>query len=41
MNLYVALGLEETVAYYNAKESVDGQWVRLHHRPRRLHDSPP
>ena len=26
MNLYVALGLEETVAYYNAKESVDGQW---------------
>ena len=25
-NLYVALGLEETVAYYNAKESVDGQW---------------
>ena len=28
MNLYVALGLEETVAYYNTKESVDGQWVR-------------
>ena len=26
MNLYVALGLEETVAYYNTKESVDGQW---------------
>ena len=26
MNLYVALGPEETVAYYNAKESVDGQW---------------
>ena len=26
MNLYVALGLEETVAYYNAQESVDGQW---------------
>ena len=26
MNLYVALGLEETVAYYNAKESIDGQW---------------
>ena len=26
MNLYVALGLEETVAYYNARESVDGQW---------------
>ena len=26
MNLYVALGLEEAVAYYNAKESVDGQW---------------
>ena len=26
MNLYVALGLKETVAYYNAKESVDGQW---------------
>ncbi len=25
-NLYVALGLEETVAYYNSKESVDGQW---------------
>ena len=25
-NLYVALGLEETVAYYNAKESIDGQW---------------
>ena len=25
-NLYVALGLEETVAYYNTKESVDGQW---------------
>ena len=23
-NLYVALGLEETVAYYNTKESVDG-----------------
>ena len=23
---YVALGLEETVAYYNAQESVDGQW---------------
>ena len=22
----VALGLEETVAYYNTKESVDGQW---------------
>ena len=26
MNLYVALGLKETVAYYNTKESVDGQW---------------
>ncbi len=26
MNLYVALGLEETVAYYNARESIDGQW---------------
>ena len=26
INLYVALGLEETVAYYNTKESVDGQW---------------
>ena len=26
MNLYVALGLEEAVAYYNAKESLDGQW---------------
>ena len=26
MNLYVALGLEETVAYYNTKESVDDQW---------------
>ena len=26
MNLYVALGLEDTVAYYNAKESIDGQW---------------
>ena len=26
MNLYVALGLEETVAYYNTKESIDGQW---------------
>ena len=26
MNLYVALGLEETVAYYTAKESIDGQW---------------
>ena len=26
MNLYVALGLEETVAYYNTEESVDGQW---------------
>ena len=25
-NLYVALGLEETVAYYNTKESIDGQW---------------
>ena len=25
-NLYVALGLEETVAYYNTEESVDGQW---------------
>ena len=25
-NLYVALGLEETAAYYNTKESVDGQW---------------
>ena len=31
-NLYVALGLEETVAYYNTKESVDGPVVRLHHR---------
>ena len=31
-NLYVALGLEETVAYYNTKESVDGQWYVLHHR---------
>ena len=26
INLYDALGLEETVAYYNTKESVDGQW---------------
>ena len=26
INLYEALGLEETVAYYNTKESVDGQW---------------
>ena len=26
MNLYVALGLEETVAYYNARESIDDQW---------------
>ena len=26
MNLYVALGLEETVAYYNTRESIDGQW---------------
>ena len=25
-NLYVALGLDATVAYYNTKESVDGQW---------------
>ena len=50
-NLYVALGLEETVAYYNTKESVDGQWYVFiidqdgytiaHHNPRRLHDSPP
>ena len=26
INLYEALGLEETVAYYNTRESVDGQW---------------
>ena len=39
MNLYVALGLEETVAYYNTKESIDGQWYvfiidenQTHHR---------
>ena len=44
MNLYVALGLEETVAYYNTEESVDGQWYVFiidpdgytiaHHNPR-------
>ncbi len=26
INLYEAVGLEDTVAYYNTKESVDGQW---------------
>ena len=26
INLYDAVGLEETVAYYNKKESIDGQW---------------
>ena len=26
INLYDALGLEDTVAYYNTPESVDGQW---------------
>ena len=26
INLYDAVGLEETVKYYNTKESVDGQW---------------
>ncbi len=26
INLYDALGLEETIAYYNTEESVDGQW---------------
>ena len=26
MNLYDAVGLEDTVAYYNTKASVDGQW---------------
>ena len=26
LNLYDALGLERTVAYYNSRESVDGQW---------------
>ena len=26
INLYDAVGLEETVAYYNTEESVDGQW---------------
>ena len=26
INLYEALGLEDTVAYYNTPESVDGQW---------------
>ena len=25
-NLYDALGLEETLAYYNREESIDGQW---------------
>ena len=26
INLYEAVGLEDTVAYYNTGESVDGQW---------------
>ena len=26
MDLYDAVGLDETIAYYNTKESVDGQW---------------
>ena len=26
INLYNAVGLEETIAYYNSPESVDGQW---------------
>ena len=26
MNLYDAIGLEDTVAYYNTTESIDGQW---------------
>ncbi len=26
LNLYDALGLERTLAYYNSRESVDGQW---------------
>ena len=26
INLYEAVGLEDTVAYYNTEESVDGQW---------------
>ena len=26
INLYNAVGLEETLAYYNTRESVDGQW---------------
>ena len=29
---YEETGKEATVAYYNTKESVDGQWLRLHHR---------
>ena len=48
INLYDAVGLEETVAYYNSKESVDGQWyvfiidedgsVIAHHDPEALGD---
>ena len=26
INLYDAIGLEDTVAYYNTKDSIDGQW---------------
>ncbi len=26
INLYDAVGLDDTIAYYNAKESIDGQW---------------
>jgi CRISPR/Cas system CMR-associated protein Cmr5 small subunit len=26
INLYNAVGLEDTIAYYNTKESIDGQW---------------
>ena len=29
---YESEGLDATVAYYNTKESVDGQWYVLHHR---------
>ena len=29
---YESEGLDATVAYYDTKESVDGQWYVLHHR---------
>ena len=50
LNLYDAVGLEETVAYYNSNESIDGQGyvftidgdgsVTAHHAPEALGQGP-